>query len=87
MSEYILNDCIIDRCHVCNNIWLDQGEFEKVLIAMPDVRKQWTANQKDLEKQEIQARVTAAVREQAIEETKRKMADRAWNKLSFLFYD
>ena len=39
LSEYQLGDLIIDRCQICNNVWLDSGEFEKVLTVLPDVKK------------------------------------------------
>lgn len=39
-SEYELNDVVIDRCQICNAVWLDSGEFEKVMTIMPDVKRQ-----------------------------------------------
>lgn len=49
MGEYVLNGVTIERCQVCNTIWLDEGELEKVMMAMPDFKKRYEAGQRMLE--------------------------------------
>ena len=41
MGEYALKDVTIERCQLCNAIWLDQGKLEKVMTAMPDLKKRY----------------------------------------------
>lgn len=39
MTEFDLDNILIERCQFCNDVWLDGGELEKVLTVMPDLRR------------------------------------------------
>lgn len=41
MTEFDLDNLLIERCQFCNDIWLDSGELEKVLLVMPDLRRHY----------------------------------------------
>lgn len=38
-SEYQHQNLIIERCQICNAVWLDSGEFERFLTLVPDLKK------------------------------------------------
>jgi Zn-finger nucleic acid-binding protein len=87
MSEYSLKNIIIDRCQMCNSLWLDQGELQQIMVAMPDVRKQFEEGQRGSELLKLEVKVGLATQELGLDITYRKVIDRFWGIGSIFFYD
>lgn len=91
MSEYQLHDCNIERCQICNAVWLDPGELEQMMTLMPDVRKSYEAGQRKLELDGAVASAVAVTAGMMIEASKRKFLDNSplgkrLGPLIFFFY-
>jgi len=88
MSEYILGSVVIDRCQICNSVWLDESEFEKVMIAMPDVRRHYEAGVRQSELLETEVLAASHVYAHGLEQATRVMVNRFWGVWgSFSFFD
>ena len=61
MSEYDLNDIIIERCQVCSRVWLDHGEFEKVLTALPDLNRRYQDLKRKSELEGLRKELTSKI--------------------------
>lgn len=87
MSEYILGDLIIERCQMCNTIWLDDNEFEKVMTSMPDVRRHYDEGVRQSELLKTEVLAASHVYRHGIEQGTRKMIDRFWGVAGVFFFD
>lgn len=87
MSEYSLNDTTIERCQICNTVWLDKNEFERIMTALPDVRKAYEEGRRRGELLETEVKAASHVYAQAIEETTRDSAIRFWGRFGVFFFD
>ena len=87
-SEYQLDDVIIDRCQICNSLWLDHGEFEKVMTIMPDYKK--VIDRMHLKDQLTNVKLGAISESYAIsiERDRRHIVNRFWGPIvgAFFFY-
>jgi len=85
-SEYVLNGVTIERCQVCNEVWMDQGEFEQVMTSMPDMRKRYEEGIRHSELKEATVEAESFTVGYGIELSTRKMADKFFGNWSFFFY-
>lgn len=87
-SEYEHDDVVIDRCQMCNAVWLDSGEFEKVMTIMPDVKKQIERLYLDDRLREIRMDAISESYGISIERDRRIMINKFWGPLlgPLLFY-
>ncbi len=46
MNEIIKVGVLIDVCPQCNGIWLDRGEFEKIVQRIREVERDWEEDYK-----------------------------------------
>jgi Zn-finger nucleic acid-binding protein len=86
MSEYVLNEVNIERCQICNEVWMDQGEFEQVMSSMPDMRKRYEEGARRNELHEAIAEADTFTVGYGIELSTRKIADHCAGMWSFFFY-
>lgn len=86
MSEYILGDLIIERCQICNAVWLDDNEFERIMTAVPDVRRVYEAGVRHSELLEAQVLAASHVYRLGLEQSTRKIIDRFWGMYGVFFY-
>ena len=88
MSEYSLKDLVIERCQMCNSLWLDSHELERVFTTMPDVRKQFEEARNKSELLKAENKIVVRVAEMGLTISTRKMIDRFWGVWGALyFYD
>lgn len=81
LSEYELDNLIIDRCQICNNVWLDSGEFEKLLTVLPDVKKYIEACYEDQRFKQLKSDVLKEVQFMQLHKSHRHMIRSIWGKL------
>lgn len=91
MSEYTLHDCTIERCQICNAVWLDPGELEKAMTLMPDMRKSYEAGQRKIELDGAVVKAISISASMMIDSSQRKFLDnsplgRTLGPLIFFFY-
>ena len=86
-AEYRLNEMVIDRCQMCNSVWLDHGEFDQLLTIMPDVRRHIERNYVDGKIRSVRSESMANLMSHSIEQTRREMIDRFWGPIgASIFY-
>jgi Zn-finger nucleic acid-binding protein len=86
MSEYILGDVIIERCQLCNSIWLDDQEFAKVLTSMPDIRRHYEQGVRESELFRTEILAASHVYRLGLEQTNRDMIIRFWGMASVFWF-
>jgi Zn-finger nucleic acid-binding protein len=79
MAEYQLHDVVIDRCHTCNTLWFDAGEFNKVIQIQPDIKRQVEREFVDLKIARLRTEAISEVYIQGLEETRREMIKDFWD--------
>jgi Zn-finger nucleic acid-binding protein len=86
MSEYELHTLTIDRCQIDNTVWLDRGEFEQILTAVPDVRKRYEEGRRNVELDGATLAAVGVSYGMIADMSQRKMLDFLWGPLSVFFY-
>jgi Zn-finger nucleic acid-binding protein len=75
MSEYVLHDATIERCQICNAVWLDPTELEKMMTLMPDIRKSYEEGERKIELNGAMVNAVAVSAGMMIDNSHRKMLD------------
>jgi Zn-finger nucleic acid-binding protein len=87
MSEYVLKDLVIDRCQICNAVWLDNEEFEKVMNATPDLRRRYDEAVRKREQMRMEALATSHSHRLSLAEKDPEDGSALGDLICFLLFD